>query len=331
MGRYIDGGMQDFNIMAEIGEGWHTAASKALCEYLESECQMGIIDFRNNLEYHLKNSRPDIQPQVLDASKASVWSWSKFITDSIKYPDEVVGCDGGDHIGKSGQLAAELVVDGIPCTLTSELDLLIAGPSHEVLLDYDWKAGWKFHTEEMVRSSIQFQWHAWLVHKNFDIEALRVRVWNVRKNAVTYAVDFKRDDVHKFEARISNVVRLHRKWGDKDPEEVEVYPSPEVCEWCPAAVTCSNATRAAVEIAQDPEAFIDHYAELQGRLEYMKKVAVKYTDKNGTIITEKGNAFGRDKPPSERKKPASLYVVSGDSEATDSSNPFNKFMKKGKK
>lgn len=288
--------------IAECGEQVHQACSSVVKEWISIDGQMSAGDIRNSLEQSLRGSRPDLQPQVIDAMIYSAWEWSKLVW-SI-HPMNILRFDGGGELGKSGQLS--IAFEDLNAIVTSELDLLYAGPSPELLHEVDYKTGHKVFTAAMVRESFQFQLHAVLVFHNYPaVNGLEVVIWNTRKNDRTFKVVFKREDLADYTSRVRMAIQTRIQQYD----EPETWPTAEKCGICDVASRCPVASKAMRSIDDDPAAFVLDMQAVQSRLEAMEKLAATYVDKSGKDIVAGDVRFGRAKPKTERKSTATLYVV----------------------
>lgn len=324
--RYIaDGRCKVVGAAAVIGAEGHDAISKTITEYIETrgflEMPMSRLDsFRETLLRHLRESRPDVQPQVLASLQSSAWGLSRYVSE-LHY-ENIVRFDGGTG-DLSGQLAFD--VEDLGLRITSEVDLLHATPAPELLTELDWKSGWKNWTERDVRDSFQFQMHAFLVLSTYEtVEALRVSIWNTRAGRKTYAVEFRRDDLKAIETRIRSAAAKYLEWRDKPAVLAETWPTLEKCRICSAAAVCPAADHETTEIATDPAAFVDQLVVVGAKYDAMKRTASAYVDRHGDIISTSGAAFGTQKPKSARKPTKDLYEVKtngdGDEAGDDGGN-----------
>lgn len=282
--------------IVEIGNEIHHALGMVVRMYCEN-APLEAHELRQELERWLRESRPDVQPEVLRAARASLYSWCNFIAGIDEY--DILGFDGGEHVGRSGQLSTD--VDGI--ILTSEVDLLYRRASQEVLYEIDYKTGHRIWDAQEVADSGQFQRHAILVFANWpNVQALECKVWNVRTNNRTYAVTFERRRLEEYVARVKKAVENRRLHYDKPP----TWPTYEGCSRCHWAKECPATEGPIKDIDADPAEFVRTIHAVQARLDSMLDLATKYADKHGTI--DCGDcAFGRDAPKTERRAPAKLY------------------------
>jgi len=266
-------------------------------------------------------ARPDLQPDVIRGLVRSFWVLAKMLASTR--PKDFLRFDGGEG-EQSGQLAWPL--DTVPVTVTSELDLLKSclmedpktlGTYLGGLLEYDWKTGRTHWTQDKVLDSFQFQVHAWLVFNVYPaVNLLSVIVWNTREGRKTLPADFHRARLSQYHARVVSAAELFAKWHGADSEaDVPRWPTVEKCGACSAASVCPANGARGFRASTDPAGFVDQMVAISARLSAMREEAVTWADEHGTITTELGNCFGRDKPPSGRKPIAALYQVKQDADA----------------
>lgn len=283
--------------IVEIGNEIHHALGMVVRLYCE-HAPLEASELRQELERWLNNARPDVQPEVLRAAWPTVFSWCNFIAGINE--NDILGFDGGEHVGRSGQISTE--VDGI--ILTSEVDFLYRRASSEILYEIDYKTGHRFWDAQDVADSGQFQRHAILVFANWPhVNALECRVWNVRSNNRTYAVTFERRHLAEYIARVKTAVSNRFQYFDNPP----TWPTYANCVRCNWAASCPATEGPIKDIAADPQGFVRSMQAVQARLDAMTDMATKYADKHGTI--DCGDcAFGRDAPKTERRAPAKMYA-----------------------
>jgi hypothetical protein len=304
-------------ILAEAGNGVHDAFSEAVLAHIESNGGIGAHDLRQETEFSLRNSRPDIQPEVLKAGRPALWQWSKILDDI--HPENILAFDGGEKIGRSGQFAWDC--PDLGCRYTLELDFLYAGASPEVLHIIDHKSGWKGWDVDSIRDSFQFQSQAALVLQRFNkarpgedeptVKCVTVSVFNTRANKLSYRVEFPRRSLHDYECRIRKMLEARRQYWTNPP----CWPMAEKCRICPAAAICPVATSPVKDSSEDIlRDLIAVYAR-GAALEEILKARVDETNRDIQV----GNVYyGRRKPPSVRKPNATIYEVSTKGAKNDS-------------
>lgn len=305
---YVAGNPDAAGYAAAVGSEAHNAISRTLTAYTAAQGLMSPRDFREALESELRLSRPDVQPEVIRSMRPVVYRLAEAMAgqDGVHFQN-ILKYDGGAG-EKSGQLAVEF--DGV--TITSEVDLLHATRSKELLKEHDWKTGWGTYDEQDVFDSFQFQMHWFLIAKHYpEVEELRVTVWNTRIGKPTRPVSFDRSHLQAIETRIRSAVTEWRRWREMPLDLVDAWPTVEKCRICPASLVCPETQRKPNPCEADPVAFLDSIVAVAAKLEAMQQEATAYVDKTGRPITHAGSAFGRDKPKAARKPAAVLYTIKG--------------------
>lgn len=255
----------------------------------------------------LYTSRPDVQPDAVDGAKFALWSWANFLSNlSTK---AILRYDGGEG-DRSGQLANDFT--HLNLRATSEIDLLYAGDSKELLHEVDYKSGHKFWTVGDVKSSFQFQMHAWLILHNYpDAQAVEVTIWNTRINSRTYPVIFDRRDLNQWERRILSAAEIYRRISRREWQDCPIWPSLEKCSQCSGASMCGPAIQIS-EPSSDPETYLKETIALEQSLKQRKKILSGIVDSRGfDIVTADGDCYGTDKPKKDRKPSKAIYAVKG--------------------
>lgn len=303
-GRIVDLGLvPTANDCTNSGNEVHACLSTLIDLYVDARGEMTVGEMADTLTGEMHKSRPDVQPDVIDALKYSIWPFCRFL-DEIG-PARIVRYDGG-RAEKSGQLSHNIPSLGV--CYTSELDLLYSGPSKKILHEVDYKSGFKKHTAKSIASSFQFQSHAFLVFKNFpDVDVLEVSIWHTRNNAIAYTVEFHRKDLPAFEARIYRAAMEWKAWSKAELENIPTWPSAEKCRLCDGAAHCPiNPPRTC---AENPELFLLSYNALSVALEQMDIDLAGHVDQTGQdIVTDSGLCYGVNKPATRKPSP-SLYTL----------------------
>ncbi len=265
------------------------------------------------MESALRSSRPDVQPQVIEAAKYSCYGWGRYLKG--KHPENILRYDGGAN-ERSGQLAWDIEPLGL--RFTAELDFLTTTQSPEVLEDMDYKSGWKRYYIDTIANRFQFRMHAWLVLNNYpEIQALSVRVWQPRFGGAGYPVLFKRSQMNEFEAQIRHAAGLYKMHRNDLPQLSPTWPAEDKCAICSAAAICPAAGRPATDIAKDPVGYVEQMHAIDASLAAMRKAAAAHVKATGAdIVTQSGLAFGMQKPKSERKQ-NSLYSIKAKEQSED--------------
>ena len=305
-GRIVDLGLtHNANQLTNVGSQVHAAIAVLVGEYVACGGEMKQSELMDVLTGALHQSRPDVQPETIEAMRYSAFSFCRLLNDIN--PINIVRFDGGRG-QRSGQLSQNLTAIGL--CYTSELDLLYAGPAKTVLHEIDYKSGHLRHTVQSIRRSFQFQSHWFLVAANYpDVQSLEVQVFNTRTNDLTSAVEFTRDDLPAIEARINLAGLNYNAWRNHELVAEMAWPAREKCRLCDGARHCPiNPPR---ECAEDPAAFVNAMLAVEAKYDAMREEAIAYVEASGAdIVTEDGVAFGFDKPV-ERKRTAALYSSSG--------------------
>jgi hypothetical protein len=303
--------VRDDSLDAESGSAVHLALSRTTDDYVASRGNLSIDELRDEVMQSVGLSRPDIQPGAIEGIRASAWSWGKFLK-SIHHQN-ILRFDGGDG-EKTGQLSWDL--PDLQIRVTSEVDLLYAGPSEKLVHEVDYKSGHKRHGTIDVATSFQFQLHAWLILHNYpDIDAVEIRVWNTRFNNQTYPVLFRRSDLYYFDLRVHEAAALKRQHEKTEFAQAETWPAVERCELCAAAGICPAASRQIAEAAADPARLVDELVAREENIARLRRLASAIVQRTGRdITTPAGNAFGTGKARKARKPTMSIYSSTGKAE-----------------
>lgn len=298
---------------AAAGEEVHQAIGYAIGVYLESGGNMTTVEIRDCIVDGLMRSRPDVQPDVISGGIGYAWDAARLISDHS--PVSILRHDGGQG-NRSGQLAWDWPATGL--RLTSELDLLLATESRELLRIHDWKSGRARWHVGSVADSFQFTFQAWLVLMNYpDVAAVEVVIHNTRLRSSTRPVEFTRDRIDRIQARIGTACRNWYENSGLPPEKAPAWPSREKCSLCDCAAFCGAADPDIEAAASDPVTFLQDTIAIEANLAARKKVLAGIVDRTGSdIVTAAGDAFGREKPSSNRKPSATFYSV-GTSDSGD--------------
>lgn len=330
LARFVESGrvVEQNNIMASGNEG-HAALSNATAEHIRARGAMNAGELAEYALAELRGSRPDLQPDVIDSVRATVWSWSRLV--GAIHHENILHFDGGEELKRPGQLAADLASLGV--RPTSEVDLVYAGDAPKMLHEIDYKTGHKVYSVRDVAESFQFQMHAWLVLQTYpEVDCLEVRVWNTRRNLLTYGVEFKAPVVgHNrdgspirgggfpaWDARIRHAAGLYVQHMHDTPEEAPAWPTVEKCDGCRAAIACRHA-----RLDHGPaETLVDSLVAMDAKRAEISRLLDSELKRRGVseIISELGNAYGYGKPKRATKaKPAVYQVGKQESEESDAS------------
>lgn len=295
---------------AIVGQEIHDALAATLRSYIDSSGMMRRNELISDLEINLRQSRPDVQPEVIRSFRSSIFSWASFIED-IHFAN-ILRHDGGNG-SRSGQLSHDLPNLGL--RLTSELDLLYATASKQVVAEVDYKSGWKYWTADTVRDSFQFQLHAMLVMSNYpEVECVTVRIWNCRSNSLTYPTEFTRKRIHEYDARIQMAVGEWYRAKGVDPNKCDTWPEVSRCQICPARALCPASDDA---VADHPETLLKLLIAADARAEAIREKLNLIIDETGEDVRVGATCYGTQKPKANRKPSKTMYTVSmqgGDSD-----------------
>ncbi|HEY3967254.1 MAG TPA: PD-(D/E)XK nuclease family protein [Planctomycetaceae bacterium] len=296
--------------MATVGNEVH----RLFAEAVKSRRIHGTLphDLRNDLSAGAENSRPDVQPAVIDAVKYATWKFVDILTtlpDSSekRNPEDLLRFDDGDDMtaqggaNMSGQLAADMEVDGVTARLTCEVDLLMSTVSVEELDLWDWKSGRKHWTATAVRSSFQFQFYPYLIFRNYPVQRVTVRIFMPALSETTAAVTIQRKDMFQIEQRIKSAARLYLAHRNTPIEQVPAWPEIYKCSICDAVRVCPVA---AEPLATDPEKLLRQLVVIEAQADSIKDVLKEMVRDGGDLIFAAGTpdaiAFGTGKPKASR-------------------------------
>lgn len=272
--------------IVDTGELVHLAFSAGVQEWISSNCEIGPAGIRQAVESAVRGSRPDLQPDAIAACRASIWEFSSFLSEIN--PRNIHAFDGGEHLGKSGQLAWDFPSAGV--RLTSEIDFLWQTHAPDVLGEEDWKSGWKINWPGDIYKSFQFNVHAVLILNNYErAKAVDVTIWDVRRGRKSYPVRFERRDLGNFTARVH--AALQSRYDHKD--NPVPWPVADKCAMCQVARHCS-ASGEFGEIADDPAKALREYIAVDAKVDALKKALSAYVKAHGPIALETGERFARE-------------------------------------
>jgi hypothetical protein len=260
---------------------------------------------------YLNGSRSDVQPEAIKCARASLYEWSRYIVNLS--PANILRWDGGKG-ERSGQLSWDMPDLGL--RITSEIDLLHASPSPELVIEVDYKGGNKLYSVADVAASFQLSAvHPWLILHNYPhVNAVMVKVWNTRRNRVTYPVEIRREQLSEIAARIRSAALYWKQYHNSLPENAPTWPSLEKCSMCECAAICPAANRDMAQLVGDERGFVDQMVATEAALAKMKDLAkarVKQLERD--LEGSGSNRFGTHKVK-ERSPTATLYQVKSTTE-----------------
>lgn len=305
--------------LATIGAEVHAIFAEA-CKARRVD-QLRPAELRDLITMRAMQARPDVQPAVIQATKYAVYEFVQILTTSPengeqRAPEDLIRFDGGDG-PMSGQLAADLIAGESTIRLTCELDLMLATPSPEEVVVYDWKSGHKHWTATSVRASFQFQFYAYLVLRNYpSVQRVGVRIFMSAKNETTSLIIFQRKDMFAIEQRIKSAAANFLQFRFTPTADIPTWPELYKCSICDAAMNCP----AAFEVeARDDERLVRQLVVIEARAEKIRKVLTAKVRASGDLRFAQGTpeavAFGTGKPSKPRAKPCGLYGNAGDDDA----------------
>lgn len=307
---------------ATVGDEVH----KLFAEAVKSRRIHGTLphDLRNDLSVGAENSRPDVQPAVIDAVKYATWKFVDIITtlpDSSekRNPEDLLRFDGGEG-EMSGQLAADMEVDGATVRLTCEVDLLMSTVSIEELDLWDWKAGRKHWNATAVRSSFQFQFYAWMIFRVYSgangpaAQRVTVRVFMPALSETTAAVTIHRRDMNAIGQRIKSAVRFYLQYHGSPLSEIPTWEEKYKCSICDAIKECPTPHRE----AEDKEGKVRQLIVCEAKYDRLKEELTEIVRETGMDIfvaplaaADKPTCFGTGKPKASRAPTCSVYTPEG--------------------
>lgn len=291
---------------AEIGEQVHRAFGRVV-QCLLDDHNMHRSAIAETFERELQSSRPDLQPKVIDAAKASIWPLASYLAEIN--PLNVLHFDGGQG-EKSGQLSCD--IEALQFRLTRESDFVHATDSTEVLRVLDLKSGRKQWDYDAVLSEFAFAIDAYLLFQKYErVQVVQIAVWMTRFGHRTPFVDFSRRRMADIYGQILTAYDALARNERAPIEKVEAFPTEEKCRICSCAASCRLAE---AEFATDPAILVDQLIASEARVKALEKRLSAVRDETGRdIVSPNGNAYGTEKP-SSRKKTKSAYSVKGASD-----------------
>lgn len=274
---------------AEAGSQGHLAISAAIEAYVREG--LSKRDLAEYLEREVLSTRPDLMGDTWESVRPSVWLIADLL--SQRHPGDVMRYDGGQG-SYSGQLAKDIVIGGETVRVTTELDLLLATESPEVLEDLDWKTGHTPYDIDDIYRSFQFRLHASLVFDNYpECKEVRVRVMRTQYRELSRPVKFTRDDLQVIEAEIYSAAA---RWlSVKKGQRAERFPTEEKCRRCRYAHECWKS-----RVESTPAELVDLLTIIEAVQDQVQNELKAICGKSGEVEGTCGQKFGTKKPKSER-------------------------------
>jgi hypothetical protein len=288
---------KEASLPLEVGCAVHDCFANLTARHIQ---EGGILatELASRLESELAGHTPRITPDVIAATRASIWPWARFM-GGVR-PDGIMRHDGGKG-ELSGQLAME--IDGV--TVTSEVDLMLATASPEYVKVIDYKTGWGLWDEDDVEASFQFQLHALLIFSTYrEVEQVGIAVWNTRVNRLTKFVRLSRENLSVYFGRVESAVIDWLEMREAEPETLPCYPSETYCPTCPVLMQCRYARE---EQKATPGELVKRLFVLQQQQEAVEKVLKAHVEHSGGDVEADGLCFGSNKPKASRKPTMTLY------------------------
>ena len=310
---FVDSGIVlNRSIDMDSGNAVHDAYSSATRQYVQSGGALNAAEVTEEAKTGLIwDTRPDLIWHAWNGFSPSMKAWGWFLTKI--HHENVLRFDGGDG-DRSGQLAIDFPDLGLRCT--SEVDLLYAGRSPDLLHEVDYKSGFQRWGLADIENAFQFRFHAALIFHNYpELPAVEIKVWNTRWNSLTDGVVFRRDwDFEVLLMEVRRKAEAFAKYAGKSPDEVPAYPDAKRCLRCPAVTVCVLSKHLAEPIA-DPERYLMDTAAMQRTVEARLDLLKEYRNRTGSdIVARDGTCFGLDKPKANRKPSMAMYTTKATAE-----------------
>lgn len=257
-------------------------------------------------------TRPDVQPDVIEALKRAAWWIDNYLTSM--HPNDLILYQGGQG-ERSGQLAREILPatgDRGPIIGTSEVDLVVAGPTPVELFESDWKTGRTVWTTPDIKDSFQFRFHAWLMFGNYaDLEVLHVRVFMTRFCVATPWFRFTRKDADQFEGRLLMAVKARddalKLAAAGKADQIECWCDADSILSCPAVHLSKRLKEPFADLAADPKRFVLDTWVMDNALNNRRKMLRQWVAEHGDV--EDGKiCFGLNSPKTPRKPTAREFT-----------------------
>lgn len=293
------------DLIAATGNEVHDAFRGVIESYVASQGALNKRDLVDETMTNLFSTRPDVQPDAIAAAKYAVWGFTEILCEV--HFTAVMRFDGGRG-SMSGQLSMDIAAG---CRVTGAVDLLLATKAKQVVDLWDWKTGYYRWTETAVANSFQFTMYAALVLDHYpEVACVRTRIFNTRTNSPTYAVEFSRDKLPQYRARISAAAGLWYQHHKQPADKVPAWPARDKCDTCPVIARCTAADDDLRAGATDPKVLLRTLWLTEQRSDALKKQLADIARTTGQDVrTDDGICFGFSKPKADRKPTAALYVA----------------------
>lgn len=305
-------GVKHFSISMDKGTEVHEVIAAAMKERQTNGTQFAQL--RDLMSELAMKSRPDVQPQVISVIRRCMYSVLDLIcrhpTGNERHPDDLLAYDGGEG-DRTGQMAADLTVDGITYRLTCECDLVLATASETEIDVTDFKSGWTWYTASDVQELFQAVFYVVVLFHRFpNVNRINFSIFMCGENQATSPVAFKREDMYAMTKRIESAIRLRKSYLDAEKADlVEAWPDESKCAICPCAIRCSLVQNfPPADAGKDSEALLDQYVALEAATWQAKTWLTEKRRSVDADIISGPNAFGVDKPKIQKFTPT-LYTI----------------------
>lgn len=292
---------------ADSGSEAHDVIAGGVAEYAAHG-----IPPREHIKAASLMTRPDVQPDVIDALKRAAWWIDNYLTSM--HPNDLILFQGGEG-NRSGQLAREI----LPATKehgaiigTSEVDLVVAGPTPVELFETDNKSGRTVWSTIDIKNSFQFGFHNWLIFGNFpDLQVLHTRVFMTRFGVATPWFRFTRKDAEQFEGRLLMAVKARsdamKLAAEGKEDQIECWCDADSILSCPAVHLSKRLKEPQADLAKNPAQFAEDTWVMENVLHNRKKSLRQWVAEHGEITGGK-IGFGLNAPKTPRKPTANQYI-----------------------
>lgn len=298
---------------AACGTEVHEAIAATIREYIEAAGDervtwWGPHELLHTLKRHLLRSRPDVQPDVMQAMGPSLWAWSEMMHQIA--PWDIMRHDGGEG-ERCGQMTEDVETSLGTIQATSEIDFLAATSSPQLITGKDWKSGWKQWSEGDIVKSFQMRMLAWLSLSNYpEADAIDLSVWNTRTRRETYPVRFTRDRMDEYAAQVAEAAEVWMRYRAAAIEGVPAWPTRDKCPTCDVAAYCTAADCDINGTAKDPQAWLKVLWATEHKVQQIKGLLSAVVENTGRDVTAPGGlCFGFNKPKDTRKPKCDVYEV----------------------
>lgn len=251
---------------------------KLIEEAIEEMRNMGADAMADFYVNELPKMRPDLQPELLLAGK--------YVARQLLHirPWMITGCE----FQVEYEILPAIKSRG-PILITMCLDLVITGMD-DTLIVIDWKSGYKKRSNTEAFMSLQAQCAALILWKQenfqhvdkieFTYQETRWGTWakaefNRNKGYGYYLPDLTQEGA--FETRLLECVRLILEDND------ETWPDPDKCAWCDYSDLCKDCNIAAMDFAQDREAYVKSTIVIEQVLKKRKDMMKTYILEGGKL------------------------------------------------